>query len=269
MSHWCFILLPVLGKALRGWYTYTGFQGGRVSNVFLTARWHYLAMLNYEVPAELLAPMVPKGTELDTFDGVCIASIVGFMFLDTRLKGVPVPFHRDFEELNLRFYVRREVDDEVRRGVVFVKEIVPKPALAFVARVAYNENYVHMPMRHHLDVPSGEPRGEVSYGWKSKSGWNEVAVTPEGASFLPEAGSEAEFITEHYWGYAVQRDGGTVEYRVAHPQWDLWQTVDSRFQCDVAEIYGEAFVPYLQGKPRSALLARGSEIEVYDGTHIV
>lgn len=234
-----------------------------MANVFLTAYWDALAMLNYEVPAEILAPYVPAGTELDSFDGKTLVSMVGFMFLDTRLKGVPVPFHRNFEEVNLRFYVRRETENEVRRGVVFIKEIVPKPALAFVARVAYNENYVSMPMEHKL--PEGDASGTVAYRWKTQKGWNGLSVEPKGDWYLPPEGSMAEFITEHYWGYARQRDGSTVEYRVTHPQWELKETSASSFECDVADLYGESFAPYLKGKPDSALLAKGSEVSVYGG----
>jgi uncharacterized protein YqjF (DUF2071 family) len=77
-------------------------------------------MLNYEVEPERLMPLVPKGTELDTHDGKTFVSMVGFLFLNTRVMGLAIPFHRDFEEINLRFYVRRKAEDGWRRGVVFV-----------------------------------------------------------------------------------------------------------------------------------------------------
>ena len=100
---------------------------------FLTAKWHDLIMVNYEVDPKLLEPRVPLGTELDLQDGKCFVSLVGFMFLDTRVMEFLVPFHVNFEEVNLRFYVKRETEDELRRGVVFIKEIVPKSAIAAVA----------------------------------------------------------------------------------------------------------------------------------------
>ena len=118
--------------------------------VFLTGEWRYLAMLNYRVDAALLEPFVPHGTTLDDWQGTTYVSLVGFLFRDTRVLGVPIPLHRDFEEVNLRFYVRREADGEVRRGVTFIKEIVPRPAIATVARLAYNEPYVALPMRHSI-----------------------------------------------------------------------------------------------------------------------
>src|SRR6266513_2477095 len=118
---------------------------------FLTAEWRSLAMLNYEVDRSVLARRVPPGTELDSWGGVVYVSVVGFLFLKTRVLGVPIPGHRNFEEVNLRFYVRRKADGEWRRGVVFVKEIVPRRAIAAVARGLYGENYVAMPMSHAID----------------------------------------------------------------------------------------------------------------------
>lgn len=236
-----------------------------MSSTFLTATWSYLAMINYEVPPELLLPHVPKGTELDSWQGKTMASMVGFMFLDTRLKGVPVPFHRNFEEVNLRFYVRREHAGEIKRGVVFIKEIVPKSALALVARVVYNENYVAMPMDHDMNIVDGTPQGPVSYRWQHQGRWNSMSVTPQGKAFLPDADSEASFIAEHYWGYAMQRDGSTVEYEVQHPPWEAWMASASNFDCDVAGIYGPEFAECLSGQPSSAFLARGSEVSVLSG----
>lgn len=234
---------------------------------FLTAEWRWLVMLNYEVDPALLRPLVPAGTELDAWGGVTYASVVGFMFLRTRVMGIPIPFHRDFEELNLRFYVRRKEPEGWRRGVVFVKEIVPKPAIAIVARVVYNENYVALPMRHRTALTS-EAGGVVEYGWKHRGRWDSVRAEVRGPAQPLEAGSEAEFITEHYWGYAAQRDGGCVEYQVEHPRWRVWRAESAALDCDVAALYGPAFAEPLTAAPRSALVADGSPIIVRSGRRI-
>jgi uncharacterized protein YqjF (DUF2071 family) len=238
-----------------------------VSGVFLTAEWRYLAMLNFAVEPELLADRVPPGTTLDAWNGTTYVSLVGFMFLRTRVLGVPVPFHVNFEELNLRFYVRREAAGESRRGVVFVKEIVPRFAIATVARVVYNENYVAMPMRHGLDV-GGAERGSAEYGWRHRGRWNRLRVETEGPPRPLEPGSEAEFITEHYWGYAAQKGGGTMEYRVEHPPWRVWNATGHALDCDAASIYGERFGPALAAAPVSAFLAEGSPIAVRRGQRL-
>jgi len=238
---------------------------------FLTAAWRYLAMLNYEVSPEVLRPLVPKGTELDLWRGATLASMVGFRFLDTRLLGVPIPGHRDFDEVNLRFYVRRRCEDgDWRRAVVFVRELVPRRAIALVARWGYNEPYAAVPMRHELQLAhavDGDP-GSAAYAWRIGGRWHRLEVTTRGQPALPDPTSEAAFITEHYWGYAVQRDGGTKEYRVEHPPWRVWDAVEGRFECDVTAVYGAGFAEYLESEPRSAFLAEGSFVAVHRGRRL-
>lgn len=233
---------------------------------FLTARWKHLAMANYEVDPERLRALVPAGTELDLRDGRCLVSVVGFLFLDTRVRGVAVPFHRDFEEVNLRFYVRRVVDGAVRRGVVFVKEIVPRRALAWVANALYNEKYVALPMVHEDRI--AEAARTLSYGWKHRGRWSHLRVVVEGGAYLPIEDSEEAFITEHYWGYAAQRDGTTLEYEVEHPRWKVWRTAEAELSCDVAGLYGAGFAPFLGGPPRSCFVADGSAVLVRRGRRL-
>jgi uncharacterized protein YqjF (DUF2071 family) len=235
---------------------------------FLSAEWRYLAMLNYEVDRSILLPHVPRGTELDTWSGRHYISIVGFLFLKTRVLGLPIPFHRNFEEVNLRFYVRRKGPEGWRRGVVFIKEIVPRFAIAAVARGIYNENYVSMPMRHEIMLRDRDAGGFVEYGWRSRGAWNSMRLDVEGEPAPLVAGSEEEYITEHYWGYAAQRDGSCVEYGVEHPAWRVWRATHSSLACDAKVIYGPTFVPPLEAPPLSAFVAEGSPVIVRKGTRI-
>ena len=228
-------------------------------------------MLNFEVPPALLRPLVPAGTELDPGAGVTLASLVGFRFLDTRVLGVPVPGHRDFDEINLRFYVRRQAEDRTwRRAVVFVRELVPRRAVAAVARGVYHEPYTAVPMRHELEVDGaseGAP-ARVAYAWRFGGRWHGLEVRTHGVPSLPAPGSEAAFITEHYWGYTRRRDGGTSEYRVAHEPWRVWTAADTSLDGDMALTYGAAFAECLRGRPRSAFLAEGSPVTVSGGRRI-
>lgn len=235
----------------------------RPTSLFLTAHWRRLVMANYRIDPAILAPLVPRGVELDFHQGQTYVSVVGFLFLHTRLLGVPIPWHRHFEEVNLRFYVRREVEGEVRRGVVFVKEIVPRRAIAWTARVAYNENYVALPMAHEppgWSVP--EECGRVEYRWQVGERWNRLSAETHGSPRPLAVGSLDEFIAEHYWGYCRQRDGGTVEYRVEHPPWQVWTPSTLELECSVEELYGRQFVDVLAEPPASALVADGSKIAV-------
>ena len=235
--------------------------------VFLAAEWRHLAMLNYEADRGLLLKLVPRGTELDSWNGKVLVSLVGFRFLKTRVLGVPVPFHANFDEVNLRFYVRRVEGREVRRGVVFVREIVPRRVIAFIARNVYNENYVAMPMTHEI-AANGQGTTAVSYRWRTPRGWSRIALEAEGDPQPLSAGSEEEFITEHYWGYAAQRDGGTVEYRVTHPSWRVWTARRAEFAGEVEELYGRELAAVLRGTPASAFLAEGSAVSVMRGRRL-
>jgi uncharacterized protein len=240
------------------------------AKIFLTAEWRHLAMLNYEIEPAILCPMVPTNTELDSWNGKTFVSLVGFMFLKTRVLGLPIPFHQNFEEVNLRFYVRYKSGSEWRRGVVFIKEIVPRWAIATVARVVYNENYAAMPMRHSLDLESGtmKPEGVVEYGWRYQSDWHHLRARTKGIAQTLVAGSEEEFITEHYWGYAAQKDGGCMEYQVEHPSWRVWQVSESSLQCNIAALYGKQYVEAFSGKASSAFVADGSPIIVRKGVRL-
>lgn len=235
---------------------------------FLTARWVHLAMLNYPVDPGLLRGRVPAGTELDAFDGRTFVSMVGFQFLDTRVLGLPVPFHRSFDEVNLRFYVRRPTSDGVRRGVVFVKEIVPRAVIAWVARRLYNENYVALRMAH-VDEVGLAPEPRVAYEWRHGGRTHRLSVRVDGSPVLPADSSEETFITEHYWGYVRQRDGATLEYGVEHPRWRVWRASEAELDCDVAALYGPELAPCLSGPPSSAFLAEGSAVTVRRGRHLV
>ena len=223
-------------------------------------------MLNWSCPAAWLEPRVPIGTTLDTFQGNVLVSLVGFMFRDTRVLGVRVPWHHTFEEVNLRFYVKRVMPDgEVRRAVVFVRELVPRHAISIIARLAYNEPYVTVPMGHDIELDP-ERGGRVAYTWRHRGQAFLMRADVQGAARDWQAGSAAEFITEHYWGYTKRRDGGTAEYPVEHPPWRVWDVPNATFQGDSTALYGADFGRLLQTQPDSAFLALCSEVQVFAGT---
>jgi uncharacterized protein len=216
-------------------------------------------MLNFVVDPIIVAPLVPPGTEIDFENGETFLSVVGFLFLDTRLLGLPIPLHRDFEEVNMRFYVRKKSADTWRRGVVFVRELVPRRAIATVARTFYGEPYLAVPMKH--DIDHADSKLSVEYSWRRGTKWESLKMSAAGEPQTIPAGSHAEFITEHYWGYTRVKDSCN-EYRVEHPRWKIWTADRFGFKADVAALYGEQFVETLSAKPRSAFIADGSPVEV-------
>ena len=229
---------------------------------FLTAQWRDLIMANYEVDPSLLASRIPAGTELDLEDGKCFVSLVGFMFLDTRVLGVPIPFHVNFEEVNLRFYIKRETGGETRRAVCFIKEIVPRWAIATVARVIYGEPYESWSMGHE------RTDSNVGYSWSKGGCANHLGIEIDESIGVPAAGSHGEFIIEHYWGYTKRAGTRVDEYKVEHPKWELFSVKNDVIDVDLGGTYGDEFAFLTGAKPYSILLAKGSEIAVYQGERI-
>lgn len=232
---------------------------------FLTADWLKLAMFNYEIDPTLLKSYIPAKTELDLYNRTCYASLIGFRFWNTRVKNIAIPFHTNFEEINLRFYVRYKEDGMWKRGVVFIKEIVPKFAIAFIANTFYEENYESMPTSS--TITENGSSLFVQYKWGQKLD-NIVSITAQPVSQPIAEGSEEEFITEHYWGYAKQRNNTTKEYKVQHPRWNIYPVKDYSVTCDFGKLYGDAFSMLQQSQPLSVILAEGSAITVYSGKKI-
>lgn len=239
--------------------------------VFLRAVWRDLLMVNWVVDPAVVAPLVPRATELDFHDGKTYLSLVGFLFHDAKLLGwLPVPFHRNFEEINLRFYVVRRHPAGDRRGVVFIKEIVPLHAVALTARLLYNEPYVALPTRHRIERDDSTMRvgGLVRYAWRFHGTTHAVRARLAEPFAPAPTGSEAAFISQHYWGYTRQHDGGTIEYAVEHPHWQVAPATQVRLLADVAPFYGSRFADILRRPPDSAFVADGSPVIVRRGVRI-
>jgi uncharacterized protein YqjF (DUF2071 family) len=252
----------------------------RLERPVLTARWTELLVLNFRVPRDLLAQLAPPGTEPDRYDGQAYISIVGFRFHGTRLFGLPIPGHTRFVEINLRYYVRRFVDGQPRRGVVFVKEIAPRRAIGLTANWLYNENYITRPMRANIHIANSHLSSgdRLEYAWctipplsrlrlsgsRSQS-WNHLSARIAAPLQLPARGSLEEFVIENYWGYVRGRDGRTREYQVAHDPWRVAPADEVEWNCDLAATYDSPFAEHLAAQPTSALVADGSAIKLFRG----
>lgn len=230
---------------------------------FLTAEWQNLLMANYSVDPSILKKYLPCYTELDAFNGVHYVSLVGFLFANTKVRGLSIPFHKSFEEVNLRFYVRYKENTQWKRGVVFIKELVPKRMISFIANTVYKENYATHPMKHSWIEHENEL--QVEYYWKAGKRWNFLKAIAEKEPSPLVDGSEEEFITEHYWGYTFIRNTCTGVYQVAHPRWRVHKVKTYDINCDTEKLYGKEFTPFLHQAPSSVFLAEGSEIQVMPG----
>lgn len=227
---------------------------------FMHAEWNDLIFINYEIHPQFLEKYVPKGTEIDLWNGKCYISLIGFMFEEVKIMGLKVPFHINFEEVNLRFYVKRCDEGVWKRGVVFIKEIVPKHAITFVANTLYNEQYQTLPMRHKRT--SDDDSLLFKYEWKKNLFWNSISVETQKELSPITENSEAEFISEHYYGYTVSPSKKTVEYEVTHPKWQQYIVRNFDINVDFETVYGKEFAFLQNLKPASCFVAKGSKITI-------
>jgi uncharacterized protein len=229
--------------------------------IFLKAHWSYLSMFNYEVDPKILKPHLPLHTEIDFFNGKALVSVVGFMFTNTKMLGIKWPWHKNFEEVNLRFYVKHFDGKEWKRGVAFVSEIVPKPAISIIANALYNEHYCYMPMRHKIEALQN--RININFEWKQKGTWNNMQLETSNEAEAIKLESEAEFILEHYWGYNQLNKTTTIEYGVEHEKWQIYPVIKSTLNANITQLYGAAFAPFIdEVTPHSVFVAKGSDVVI-------
>ncbi len=230
---------------------------------FLTAEWRRLILLTYDVDAFLLEDYLPKGLELDTYKGRTFVSFVAFDFLDTRVLGLKIPFHINFPEINLRFYVKHtDMNGTVRRGVVFIREFVPKTCIALVANRLYNEPYQAVQMTSDTDIT--DDKIIVSHSLVKDKIEHSCQFVVENTPYFPAENSTEHFFKEHEWGFGVSHQGRLSAYRVEHPKWRIYP-LKTRFELDIHfdKLYGENW-EILNGKlPYNIMVAEGSCVKVF------
>ncbi|HEX9152863.1 MAG TPA: DUF2071 domain-containing protein [Flavobacterium sp.] len=232
----------------------------KMTDTFLSARWENLIMANYEVNPDLLTPYLPHGVELDFYSNKTYVSLVGFMFKQTSLFQIPIPFLGTFEEINLRFYVKRIEGDRIKRGVVFINETVPYKSVAWLANKLYKEHYISIPTKNKINISQSGKK--IRYEWKTNKEWNHIAVNAakENEQMMPD--SVEEFIFEHYYGYTKISDRLSQEYKVNHPRWQVNKVTDYSIQCDFTAMYGDDFSILNSQQPHQVILAEGSAVSV-------
>jgi hypothetical protein len=267
---------------------------------FLAAEWRNIALLNYPAHPSLLTPLLPSCVELDLWKDQAYISVVGLLFEHLAFCGIPVPVYRRFEQVNLRFYVRRPVGSGWRRGVVFVKEFVPHRLLAAAARVLYNQNYEFARMSRRFDaanpafgdqpsdwlasdpqdssIGSGAqssggpwtglpPPETVEYTWWRSGRWHRLGLKTKGPWQSVREETFEHFIAERHWGYTGMASGRTMEFEVRRPAW-LVSPADGWLDCDAGNCYGEPFADLLSRGPASAFVAAGSTVRLLKGIRL-
>lgn len=228
--------------------------------IFLKAKWQNIIMANYTVPESLLLPYLPKGIELDLFENKAYISLVGFLFKKTKLFNIPIPYFGTFEEVNLRFYVKRKEGNELKRGVVFINETVPYKVVAYLANKLYNESYSTVKTRHKFEFKNELKK--IEYQWQLNNKWNRIYAEAKNVAKSMVPGSLEEFIYEHYYGYAKVNQQETEEYKIYHPSWKVNTILQSDIICDFKSMYGNSFEYLNEQIPKSIFIAEGSAIEI-------
>lgn len=229
-------------------------------DTFLSANWENLIMANYAVSPDLLIPYLPNGVELDMFDNKIYVSLVGFMFKKTSIFKIPIPLFGTFEEINLRFYVKKVEGNNIKRGVVFINETVPHKSVAWLANKLYKEHYIAIPTKSKIEITT--PSKNIDYQWKINNEWNHLAVNASKEHLQMQEGSIEEFIFEHYYGYTKINNELSQEYKVNHPRWLVNEVIDYSVHCDFKSMYGEEFSFLSNRQPDSVILAQGSQVTV-------
>ena len=227
---------------------------------FLKANWEHIIMANYEINPEILFPFLPKGVTLDLFEGKAYVSLVGFMFKKTKIFNMPIPWLGTFEEINLRFYVKRKEGNIIKRGVVFINETIPYQLVAWMANKLYKEHYTVVPTKHTFHKT--EQNQQLKFEWLLNKKWNSILVETETQSKAMAPNSFEEFIYEHYYGYTKINEDATEEYHLQHPSWAVYKVNDYKINCRFSEMYGDAFSVLNQTRPTAVFLAKGSSVKV-------
>lgn len=230
--------------------------------LFLQAKWENLCLFTYSVPPEILSPYVPAGLEADTLNGRAFVSLVAFDFHDTKVKGIKFPFHVNFPEINLRFYVK----NKVRRGVVFICELVPRYFIALFANMLYNENYKTIKMKS--NVVSNDEMTVIHN--LSIDGHNySMNIKADNKPYTPSEETPEHFFKEHEWGFGKSKSGDTLVYRVEHPEWEIFPVKSYELDFNFGLVYGNKWSFLNKEKPVNIMLARGSEIKVFSPQKLI
>jgi uncharacterized protein YqjF (DUF2071 family) len=229
-------------------------------SIFLKANWENIIMVNYEIDPKVLLPFLPNGVELDLYEGKAYISLVGFMFKKTKLFNIPIPKLGTFEEINLRFYVIRKEENQIKRGVFFINETIPYKIVAWMANVLYKEHYTVVPTKH--TITKAEKSQKVTFEWMVNKKWNSIYVEHAISTQQMHQSSLEKFIYEHYYGYTKTDKNKTEEYRLHHPSWKIHNVIDYQISCDFEAMYGEAFSILNHTKPAAVFIAEGSSVAI-------
>ena len=187
-----------------------------VRRAVFTQHWGDLTMLHWPVAPEVVAPLLPAGTEPDVLDGVTYVGLVPFVMSRVRILGTPpLPYLSRFAETNVRLYAFDPASG--RRGVVFRSLEAARLLPVVAAKVSYRLPYLwaQMSVRHGPDTVSYQTRRR----WPGPRGAGGTVRVRKGP---PCAADELALFLTARWGLFSSWYGGRTAFApVDHAAWPL------------------------------------------------
>lgn len=234
------------------------------------ASWHDMVVINFDIEPRIVEMHLPPGLEVDLYNDHSFISLVALKCRDTVIKGIRIPFHSNYAQLQLRCYVKRTDGDTTRRGTFFIKRFVPSRRVARLMSWWTGQKYQHMRIRTHVSgFQETDPNimPEAQYECFVNGRWNKIKIKARSQRRKLRPESKDQFILDHQ--YAYYSDGkNTFEYLVDHPPWLIWDAASGALDCDVEALFGKEFARPMKHRPSSVMLARGSDVTVYQSTKI-
>ncbi len=228
----------------------------------IKAKFSEMVAVNFQIDQRILQPLVPKGLELDFFNGETYVSLIAMMLRNVKAWGLPFSIIPSSPELSLRFYVRRPGDGESAKGTCLIKDYISGSTAAWYLESQFKSDFSKLKMKYKNSGFGEHETPEVEYQWKVDDHWNKLRVRARSRIHKTERASKVGFILDHFTYFGTYK-GRTLAYRVERPTWNIWDAAQANFTCDVKRLFGDAFVKPLSKRPASVFVTAGSPVTIY------
>jgi hypothetical protein len=236
-------------------------------SVFLKATWQNLIQLVYTAPIDEVQTLLPEGLTPEIFDGKAHIILSALEFRQTRVKGLKIPFHVHFPEINLRIPVRKQGVT----GVYFLRQYVPKHCIAVVAKRIYHEAYEAYPMeflvQHVPDADEGTSIMECHCKlWKKEDTLDIQVYAVEPENYIPvdenhppePAVGDADFIT----GFGTNDKQEIIEYRIEHRKQEFFEVREWSIRGDLTKIFDDCIPKGISEMPIHVSFSHGQAVKI-------
>lgn len=186
------------------------------SPAVMTQDWAFLSFLHWRYDADTVQSLLPRGLEVDLFDGSAWVGLVPFAMRIKVGPLPPLPYATIFPETNVRTYVH---GPDGRAGVWFFSLDVPRLAAALGARATYGLPYMWS------DMAVDRGATQVTYRlWRHWKAWPPTTsrVTVEVGEAIEEHSELEHFLTAR-WRLFNHVAGSLWTATVEHRPWPLRQ----------------------------------------------